>query len=70
MKSVTRKRLEENDKGISESNRKIEKFSGELKMSVKNQDWERNFAAAIAVRVLAERAERGKNEQTTGKETI
>ena len=30
----------------------------------------KDFAVAIAARILAERAERGENEQTTGKETI
>ena len=64
------KKLEEMTRALVRVTEKIEKFFRRVENECEESGLGTDFAAAIAVRVLAERAEKGKNEQTTGKETI
>lgn len=64
------KKLEEMTRTLVRVTEKIENFFRQVRNEYEESGLGPDFAEAIAVRILAERAERGKNEQTTGKETI
>lgn len=64
------KKLEEMTRTLVRITEKIENFFRRVGNECEESGMGTDFAVAIAVRVLAERAERGKNEQMTGKETV
>lgn len=64
------KKLEEMTRALVRVTEKIENFFRQVGNECEKSGLGTDFAAAIAARILAERAKRGKNEQTTGKETI
>lgn len=61
------KKLEEMTRTLVRVTEKIENFFRQVRNEYEESGLGLDFAAAIAVRILEER---GKNEQTTGKETI
>lgn len=64
------KKLEEMTRALVRVTEKIENFLRRVGNECEESGLGKDFAVAIAARILAERAERGENEQTTGKETI
>lgn len=64
------KKLEEMTRALVRVTEKIENFLRRVGNECEESGLGKDFAVAIAARILVERAERGENEQTTGKETI
>lgn len=64
------KKLEEMTRALVRVTEKIEKFFRQVGNECEESGLSTDFSAAIAARILAERAEIGKNEQTTGKEMV
>lgn len=64
------KKLEEMTRTLVRAIEKIENFFRQVGNECEESGLSTDFAAAIAARILAERAEIGKNEQTTGKEMV
>lgn len=64
------KKLEEMTRALVRVTEKIENFLRRVGNECEESGPGKDFAVAIAARILVERAERGENEQTTGKETI
>lgn len=65
-----KKKLEEMTRALVRVTEKIENFLRRVGNECEESGLGKDFAVAIAARILVERAERGENEQTTGKETI
>ena len=64
------KKLEEMTRTLVRATEKIENFFRQVGNECEESGLSTDFSAAIAARILAERAEIGKNEQTTGKEMV